>query len=309
MLAVTQQTQHFRTWLHPEYQNCLDSCKKELKEVAWWINRALLSGVRKFHGKCTRKVQISGTKELSYYRVGKLFRFQNIISATIDGKGDPSKYSEGTNVHFHIYSQGGGRCVQQFLGAGSGVESATGHTILFPSGCEFLVCKREEDKAAGLTHIYLREVSLGLSKRSAFLLDDEVYGPRHNIFHKWVRDARIEDKAGLVPALVFKQQSQLSKAYFQSKLFEKALTICDSYKIIQNLERKNEDAVVWNGESKIDWKLAGARFLNQLLCITEVLSSDLLKKMEVAIYCPDLSPEEVQLAFQQYKAGGEAILT
>lgn len=245
-LACTQQTQNFKSWLHGEYQNCLDACKKELKEVTWWINRALLSGVRKFHGKCTRKVLITGNKELAYYQVGKVFRFQNIISANIDGKGDPSQYDQNANVHFHIYSQGGGRCVQQFLGAGSGVESATGHTILFPSGCEFLICKREEDNDQEVTHIYLREVSIGLSKQSALIVDEEVYWPKYNTFHKQIREAKIDDRGSQVPTLVFKQQSQLAKAYFQSKLFEKALTICDTFKIIQSLERKNEDCLVWN---------------------------------------------------------------
>lgn len=113
--------------------------------MTWWINRALQAGVRRYHGKCTRKISIQGHKELAYYQVGKVMRFQNIISASIDGKTDSANYEKGSNVHLHIYSQGGGRCVQQFLGAGSDVEAATGHTILFPSGTEFIVCKRDDD--------------------------------------------------------------------------------------------------------------------------------------------------------------------
>jgi len=44
--------------------------------------------------------------------------------------------------------------------------------VLFSSGSQFLVCKREV--IDGMTHVYLREIELGLSKNVVLLCDDKV---------------------------------------------------------------------------------------------------------------------------------------
>jgi hypothetical protein len=67
--------------------------------------------------------------------------------------------------------------------------------------------------------------------------------------------------------------------------------------------------MAWSGGQKIDWKLAGARFLTELDQVTEGLKPELKQKMEVAIFCPDVTLEEVANAFEQYGAGGEALLS
>jgi len=46
----------------------------------------------------------------------------------------------------------------------------TQKTVMFPSGCEFLVTKREQVEEE--THIYLREIQTGLAKHSFLWLDD-----------------------------------------------------------------------------------------------------------------------------------------
>lgn len=68
-----------------EYTQALLECEQELVEWTWWLNRALKAAY-KYTGYCTRKVTITNKAELAYYTLGKVFRFQNIISATV---GDP----------------------------------------------------------------------------------------------------------------------------------------------------------------------------------------------------------------------------
>ena len=51
----------------------------------------------------------------------------------------------------------------QFLGARSNIESQEKTTVLFGSGCEFMVCDRLRDQMTGVLHVYVREICLGLS--------------------------------------------------------------------------------------------------------------------------------------------------
>jgi len=80
------------------------------------------------------------------------------------------------NVIFHIHSVNGIK-VTEFLGYQSYAEKNTGQTVLFPSGAEFLVCKVEEkiDEASKKrsTHIYLRNVELGLGQQTTVMWTDD----------------------------------------------------------------------------------------------------------------------------------------
>lgn len=67
--------------------------------------------------------------------------------------------------------------------------------------------------------------------------------------------------------------------------------------------------MLWNGCGQIDWKLAGARFFNDLNDIVEQLSPDLRSKIHVAILCPDVTPEEVERTFAQYREDGAEVLS
>ena len=69
--------------------------------VAWYINRAL-SFIRPYKGECCRKTKLSGDAERKYYKPGKIFRFQNIISA-VKGDGSDNSHYDG-NLWFHIFS-------------------------------------------------------------------------------------------------------------------------------------------------------------------------------------------------------------
>lgn len=53
---------------------------------------------------------------------------------------------------------------------------ATGGTILFTSGTEFLVCKRIQ--VDQVTHVYLREVAIGLQKNVTLWVDHNIHQPK-----------------------------------------------------------------------------------------------------------------------------------
>ena len=81
----------------------------ELNELVYWVNRAIIA-CEKYRGVCCRKVCIVNQIELDYYKPGKVFRFQNILSAWIPKERndkDAAKYNKNRNVTFHIYSVNG----------------------------------------------------------------------------------------------------------------------------------------------------------------------------------------------------------
>ena len=63
-------------------ETVLQTCANELNEVVYWVNRAIISSI-KYRGTCIRKVRSISQNELEYYKHGKVFRFQNILSAWI----------------------------------------------------------------------------------------------------------------------------------------------------------------------------------------------------------------------------------
>lgn len=105
----------------PKYQEILKNNRKCIIEVIYWINRALVSSSF-FRGQCTRRLKIP-EEEINYYKLGKVFRFQNITSATIGLPDEPEnvQYRKDANVTFHIYSTQG-RQVFSFLGSKSFAE-------------------------------------------------------------------------------------------------------------------------------------------------------------------------------------------
>ena len=111
-LAYIQQTFNFSeikenkntiSNLTPEYQSVKD-LRSELFEISWWINRALILALP-YKGQCTRIIKITNQTEKNYFEMGKIFRFQNIISATNDKYlKDPLTMEDPDPdiVYFHI---------------------------------------------------------------------------------------------------------------------------------------------------------------------------------------------------------------
>ena len=60
--------------------------------------------------------------------------------------------------------------------------------MLFKSGSEFMICKREvgTDKDKTL-HIYLREIMTGLAKNTVVWCDHKIHASNHFKHHNWAR--------------------------------------------------------------------------------------------------------------------------
>lgn len=126
----------------------------------FWLDQAI-DKLDFYRGQCIRKVEIGNQTELNYYQVGKVFMIQNIMQADCRvGPNDQGIENDwNMNVVFHIYSTEG-RAIGNYLGFGTHLDKAAGGTILFPSGSQFLVCKREN--VGNKINIYLRQVHLSL---------------------------------------------------------------------------------------------------------------------------------------------------
>ena len=118
-------------------------------------------------------------------------------------------------MHFHIYSNTGKK-VNDFLGVKSEIEKQEKKTVLFASGCEFMVCDRSTD-ASGVTHIYVREIILGLSNPIIWLDDNKnsiVFKRIHECIQKQSQDVHL-----MSLQFVMKTNSIVCQAYFQSVYF------------------------------------------------------------------------------------------
>ena len=132
--------------------------------------------------------------------------------------------------------------MRPFIGAETLTEQLNAKVVLFESGCEFLVCRREIDpENATITHIYLREIGIGWMKNGLLWLDPN--GPSNQIITKYMRHATYWDKL-TENQIIFKTHSHTAMAYFKSPFFRIALEVCDSFKFAQKVSRENEDTII-----------------------------------------------------------------
>ena len=112
--------------------------------------------------------------------------------------------------------------------------------LLFRSGTEFLVCKREQ--VGETVHVHLREVNLGLGKNVVLWCDDSI---RKSTFQKvltWIREKQYSDQYNtLGTQYVFRTQSIITKAYCESLFFKLSIKMSENFRFIQNLNRASEN--------------------------------------------------------------------
>lgn len=120
--------------------------------------------------------------------------------------------NEQFNLCFHIRSVTG-RTLRDFYPEGTIVDLATRSTILFRSGTEFMVCKREQK--GEVLHVYIREICLGFGKNVVLWCDDGVLtNSLYNRLHDWVGRRQFKDRECMATQYVYKTQSLLMQAYF-----------------------------------------------------------------------------------------------
>lgn len=131
----------------------------------------------------------------------------------------PKYSSQDQNVTFYINSVNG-VYIYDYLGHKSFVQEETGGTVLFKSGEEFLVCKVE--KKAGMTNIYLRNVTLGLSQQQTVLWTDNLSTSTQFVQPERMLNYRIQNQVKLKDQdfqLVLKTNSLTTRAYLDSIFF------------------------------------------------------------------------------------------
>ena len=71
------------------------------------------------------------------------------------------------------------------MGVKSKTEKEEAKTVLFPSGCEFLVCKVEKLDNGKIMHVYVREICLGLSNPVVWL-DESKNSSSYSRIHRYI---------------------------------------------------------------------------------------------------------------------------
>lgn len=198
-------------------ESIMDHCPTDVHYIMFCIDKAL-QNLHSFKGNCFRRLNMANEQERAYYTPGKIFRFQNVTSATMQ-KHTNEHYKQGTyNVEFHIFSVQGKPVVDCCV-PGSDMEKEQYDTILFRACSEFLVCRREEKD--GVLHIYIRQIETGLqASRLIFWLDDRLISKTYKF-----RDSMIQMQSHFVlmnPRYIFKAQSLLARSYFDSEFFKNA---------------------------------------------------------------------------------------
>ena len=147
-------------------------------------------------------------------------------------------------------------------------------TILFVPGCDWLVCKVEDDPVTNIKNIYIREVNLGISgvpgtsgRDIVLWLDDRILRPAYNRYHWWINDwngrsmnPEVEHKQ-----VILKTHSETAMAYLQSPFFRISLNMCRSFKIVQSQTRTNENLIRTSRHpSEVREEMAGPLFFEAL---------------------------------------------
>lgn len=196
---------------------------------------------------CTRHALVTQC-ELNYYSPGKIFRFQNIIRAVkykdrsqlMETSGKQSKAAhdhqkDKYNICFYIKSQTG-RSIIEYTHPRSKIKKTFSSTILFPSGCTFMVCRTTVDEKTGIKNVYLREVLLGQGQNVVLWLDENL-GKRSLFRHlRWLQLA-MRHKDPFEPTdefvhFIFATHAEIALAYLQSIFFNKLSQNGSDFKLV-----------------------------------------------------------------------------
>lgn len=74
-------------------------------------------------------------------------------------------------------------------------------------------------------------------------VSNDLEGDQLALFHKAQRKVEHDDVNGFDAQYVFKTHSNVARAYMHSSIFKVSMHLCDSFKVIQNLERLNENDI------------------------------------------------------------------
>lgn len=137
--------------------------------------------------------------------------------------------------------------------------------------------------------------------------DHEMYQSNHLRYHHWNKVANVVKKSEIQSDLIHKTFSITAAAYFDSIFFQRTLKHCDSFRFVQNVDRKNElrvrTALFACAE---ETHLAGPKlYLDFQSRVNHLMSKDSsLRPPQAAIFChkTQLTEEDIQTSIKQLAA-------
>jgi hypothetical protein len=197
---------------------------EETSIIMYYLIKAL-SYIDFYWGVVSRAI-ILDTQELNEYKPGNLVTW---IQFSSSAKGDkPPEHFSSRNTIFFIYSLTG-RCIKDYSNFPGEEE------VLFPPHSTFLVNHVEP---FGLqTHIYMRQVELGLCKYSIMWVDD-------HIFDEWWGNKIYMEKASTMGAdvnvhFIPKSSTDAAISFLRSGFGER-LRDSDKFRIVTDMTREKE---------------------------------------------------------------------
>jgi hypothetical protein len=117
-----------------------------------------------YWGPCIRYIDLTA-EEQERYQAGSIVSWVQFTSSTTTA-GSGVSYFSNRNTVLHIFSLSG-RCIQPFSNFPEEEE------VLFAPWCTFLIAKKELE-TDGKTHIYVRQVELGITRDTILWVDDKI---------------------------------------------------------------------------------------------------------------------------------------
>lgn len=199
---------------------------------------------------------------------------------------EKTEIRESTNVIFYIYAINGMK-VLKYLDFRTEFDKLFLDTVIMPSGCEFIVCNKKVEN--GITHIYLREMQLGVGAgtKTALWIDNKVNtGMIRQLI--WMKYYEMQNKEDTGTVFVNKNSSSIGIAYLESIFFKLSLLTSESFVLVQSNVRDNEGIVVYGKREKIDKTQAGINMLQEFKNIWTMLKKGSIylqpNKIQTAIY-------------------------
>lgn len=158
-------------------------------------------------------------------------------------------------------------------------------------GTEFLCCMTQY--RGQQTHIYIREIRTGFGSNNVLWVDDELLpNPGHGLNENqkllhYIYYQSFQKNVNFI----LKTSSKLAWSYINSEFFKKSLEVCNSFKLVSDVTRFNED-----GDNEAKWN-AGPIFIKKFIQQTATYQN--IDKVETMVFCGDKNS-----AIRKFQANG-----
>ncbi|UJR20567.1 hypothetical protein I4U23_023693 [Adineta vaga] len=238
-----------------------------------------LSYIPFYWGYVTRACQLT-FHELSMYTPGRLITWIQFSSSKKGKKVVNNTSFKERNTLFKIFSLTG-RSIKQFSNYPEEDE------VLFLPHTTFLVFNRKTFSNQQKNVIYMRQVELGLCEWSVLWVDDEIFS------EDWEKKQHMEYVAASALDMnvhfIAKSSTDSALSFLQS-VFGQRLKNCDTFRIVTDMNRRNE-VPVHNAGARLIKAVRQMGFKNKCLIFTsnqkraqQILNSELISKERQSVF-------------------------